>query len=240
MNEAYRLIKLREGMWSIEDKGVRCFLLEGAQEAVLVDTGFGTGDILAAVRSVTDKPVFVVITHADSDHIGCNAQFERVYMHPADYDRYYTKTTPKTVPLPLFEGDVIDLGAFRLEVILTPGHTPGSIMLLEREKRFLIAGDIIQNGKIHMHGPGRNLHAYIASLAMLEKKYAALLDLIYASHADAQQTPDLIPALIAAAADVAGGRVQGEAPTFPLPKGSPPCKFYDCGVAGFLYDGDAG
>lgn len=35
---------------------------------------------------------------------------------------------------PLWEGTVIDLGFWKFEVILTPGHTPGSIMLLDRGK----------------------------------------------------------------------------------------------------------
>ncbi len=59
----------------------------------------------------------------------------------------------------LWEGTVIDLGFWKFEVILTPGHTPGSIMLLDREKRLLISGDTIQAGDIYMFGPGRNLPA---------------------------------------------------------------------------------
>lgn len=53
----------------------------------------------------------------------------------------------------LWEGTVIDLGFWKFEVILTPGHTPGSIMLLDREKRLLISGDTIQAGDIYMFGP---------------------------------------------------------------------------------------
>lgn len=235
IGDVYELEKLRDGMWSIEEDGVRSFLLEGEREALLVDTGYGTGDILKAVRSLTEKPVFVVNTHADIDHLGCNALFERVYMHPAEFARYYEEAIPKTAPLPIFEGDIIDLGAFRLEVILTPGHTPGSIMLLERERRFLIAGDSVQCGNIYMFGSGRSMPAYIASLIMLEKKYVSAFDTVYASHDATEVPPDVIPMLIAAATDVVEGRVQGGMPPAYLLEDPLPCMLYSCGGVGFLY-----
>ena len=69
MNE-YKVHTLRDGLYSIEDRHVRFFLLEGDSKALLVDTGFGSGDLKTLVGGLTDKPVTLIITHADGDHIG--------------------------------------------------------------------------------------------------------------------------------------------------------------------------
>lgn len=108
----YRASLIEPGFWRIEDGGVRCFLIEGPDRAMLVDTGFGQGDLKAFVRTLTQLPVFVVNTHADGDHTGCNAQFGEAAMHPAEYDRYRQSGRAQDMVLhPLWEGDVIQLGA---------------------------------------------------------------------------------------------------------------------------------
>ena len=52
--------------------------------AVLIDTGCGIGDLRKAVAGVTDKPVVVVNTHTQLDHLGSNRQFDEIAMfdHP--------------------------------------------------------------------------------------------------------------------------------------------------------------
>jgi glyoxylase-like metal-dependent hydrolase (beta-lactamase superfamily II) len=77
-------------------------------------------------------------------------------MHPAEYAHYYEK--PDTCGIearPLWEGDIIDLGVRKFEVILIPGHTAGSIALLDRENRLIITGDTISAGPIFMFGKDR-------------------------------------------------------------------------------------
>jgi len=49
------------------------------------------------------------------------------------------------------DGDVIDLGGFKLEVIFAPAHTPGGICLLERQRRLLFTGDTVLYGTIWLH-----------------------------------------------------------------------------------------
>ena len=92
----YQAQLLEPKFWSIEENGVRCFLVEGEREAMLVDTGFGTGDLKAFIQTLTSLPVFVVNTHADRDHIGCNGQFPPAWMHPADFDRCARSPKAKT------------------------------------------------------------------------------------------------------------------------------------------------
>ena len=130
------ILKVSEHFWIFEEGGVRSFLFEGDERAMLIDTGFGTLQIHEMAAGLTDLPVFLVNTHTDKDHTGCNKDFKHVYMHPAEME-HYKNSLPEGCRMedvrPLWEGDVIDLGHWKFEVILTPGHTPGSIMLLERE-----------------------------------------------------------------------------------------------------------
>jgi glyoxylase-like metal-dependent hydrolase (beta-lactamase superfamily II) len=166
------------------------------------------------------------------DHLGCNHQFDRILMHPAEFDRYCSggKRTAEGL-IPLWEGDRITVGDYTFEVILIPGHTPGSIALLERNKRFLIGGDTVQNDAIFMFGPGRNMPAFIHTVEKLEKM-ADCFDVIYPSHGSLTVTPDILPKLKQGAVDVMAGKVEGQPPIWE----GMPCKLYDCGGVKFLYD----
>lgn len=66
-------------------------------------------------------------------------------------------------------------------MITIPGHTYGSVALLDKQNRTLIAGDSVQSGNIFMFGPHRDIHSFKSSLKKLiarSKEY----DRIYASH----------------------------------------------------------
>jgi glyoxylase-like metal-dependent hydrolase (beta-lactamase superfamily II) len=69
--------------WLVGEPGhVNCFLVEGAERAVLIDTGLGIADVASAVGTLTDRPVLVVNTHSHSDHRGGNWRFADVAAHP--------------------------------------------------------------------------------------------------------------------------------------------------------------
>lgn len=229
------IVKISDHFWIFEENGVRSFLFEGDRRAMLIDTGFGTLQIRELAEGLTDLPIFLVNTHTDKDHTGRNADFKPVYMHPAEMD-HYKNALPKDCCMedvcPLWEGDIIDLGYWKFEVILTPGHTPGSIMLLEREKRMLISGDSIQNGDIFMFGAGRNMQAFLSSL----KKMIAMADAfdsIWPSHGSYPLTADIIPGILKGAQDLLAGKLPDQDPPRPMP-----CRKYVCDVAAFLYQFD--
>lgn len=227
------IIKEQEHFWRIEDGGVRAFLFEGTDKAMLIDTGFGDIPIKEIAKNLTTLPTFVVNTHADSDHIGGNSGFSTVYLSPADKERYIHRMPKDCDPekiLPLSEGDIFDLGLWKFEVICTPGHTPGSIMLLERDKGILISGDSIQNGMMYMFGEGRSVPKLIASL----EKIMAMRDsirIIYPSHSDCPLTPNIIPYVLKGARALLNGELEGEKPPFPVP-----AKLYAAEEISFLYN----
>ncbi len=216
----YTTTKIMKNFYSIElHDMVRCFLLLGEREALLVDTCTGEGDLKAVVEGITKLPVTVVFTHADRDHIGAAKHFERRLMHPSEFDYYAGKNEEPAAMEPLWEDDILDIGTFRFEVILLPGHTPGSIALLEEEKRFLIGGDSVQTGgSIFMFGPGRNFRAYRASMEKLQDIMDAF-DVVYSSHYDLAVKPEAINRLHTAAGkmirhEVAGTQVERYGQTF--------------------------
>ena len=74
-----KVIQIREHEWRIEDDTVRVFLFEGAERALLVDSGKTLDNMYQIVRELTTLPIQLVNTHVDFDHIACNEQFEAAY-----------------------------------------------------------------------------------------------------------------------------------------------------------------
>ena len=142
----YEVESVAPGTWKILSSGDYSSLVEGEEEAIAIDTGYGAGNIREYLQTLTDKPVKNVInTHDHFDHTANNAYFEIAYMSK--------ETEPlATIPFPSFEGiefprdykkvivddgDVIDLGGRTLTIFKIPDHAVGSIVMLDsREKLF--------------------------------------------------------------------------------------------------------
>ncbi len=202
------IIPINENSWRIEDSGVRCFLLTGSEKALLIDSGRELHTARDIAESLTDLPVMLLNTHADGDHTGSNEQFESFYMHP-DEEAHFRRGGRGGTIIPVREGDILDLGGRELRIIDLPGHTPGSIAVLDVGNRVLISGDPVQeHGRIFMFGAHRNMENYIRSLEHLET-FTAEFDEIWPSHADIPISPALIRKLHDGALDVLDGKVAG-------------------------------
>lgn len=134
---------------------VNCYILGSAKtgEAIIVDPGEEPEKIKANLKDLKLKPKFIVNTHGHIDHIGANIHFALpVYIHRLDAEFL---TNPRLnlssmlgIPfqssqqvLLLEEGQKIGLGEISLEVIHTPGHTPGGICL--KADKFCFTGDTL-------------------------------------------------------------------------------------------------
>ncbi|MCR5282417.1 MAG: MBL fold metallo-hydrolase [Lachnospiraceae bacterium] len=201
-------IKINENTWRFEDDGVRFFLFCGKERAALVDTGMNTPEARKMAEQLTNLPLILINTHADRDHISGNAGFDEIYMSPAEEENYRESAGKGTI-LPVKEGDIIDLGDRPLRIIDNPGHTPGSIAILDEKYRVLIAGDSVQDGRIFMFGKYRNIETYIGSLKKLSK-YNGTYDEIYAMHGTIPVKPDLVGKLIEGATLIANGMATGK------------------------------
>ncbi len=225
----YTVTKLAEGFWAIGQDFVRCFLLAGSRRALLLDSCDADARLDLLVAELTDKPVTLVQTHCDADHIGASRYFADLRMHPSEFHLLRMTSDLPLAPAAIWEWDVLDLGGRQLEVLLLPGHTPGSIALLDRENRILFSGDTVKDNVMYMFGPGRDLPAYTDSL---ERLYAMrdAFDAIYACHGRLPVTSALIPDLIEGARRLHAGELSGEDDGSGLP-----CKLYTHGGASFYY-----
>ena len=221
--------QLFENTWAELDLGVRIFLLAGKERALMIDTGMNGLNVRALAAAHTDLPCLLLNTHADRDHISANAQFETVYMHPSEMAFYRNVQNGRGTVIPVFGGDVIDLGGRELEIVHLPGHTPGSVSVLDRKNRCLIGGDPIQeDGNIYMFGPQRDFGAYIASLRRLERRDD--FDWIYPSHGNEKVSRSVIAPLTEGARKILAGEIQGT----PAERFDKRFCVYDAGVSRFL------
>lgn len=78
----YKAYDLGNNIYHIYEPGeTYTSLIVGTEKALLIDTGYGFGDLHGFIRTLTDLPLIVVNTHGHYDHAGGNFQFENVYMH---------------------------------------------------------------------------------------------------------------------------------------------------------------
>jgi len=200
--------------------------------ALLIDAGFG-GDLKSVCEKLTDKPIQLLITHAEGDHMGAAWQFGPYYMHPAEYSYYEMRNDKQPDAVPVWEGEKIDIGSYCFEIIHIPGHTPGSIALLEREKRFIITGDTVANVPVYMFNSGRNLPAYLASIKKL-KEMQHLFSEIWPSHGKRPLPTAVLKELCTLAGEITTGR-------WPRPQPAPAhmpenVKIYGKGNAAFFLE----
>lgn len=123
------------------------YLVVGNEKAMLFDLAVDDPDVKEYVASLTDKPIMLVLSHGHPDHIYHLNRWEEVTLHPADEKFLHGGLLgmKPVKPFPklhfLNAGDQIDLGGRILDVIHIPGHTPGSILLLDRNSKILLSGD---------------------------------------------------------------------------------------------------
>lgn len=201
------VIRIKDDTYRVEDGGVRFYVFCGVEKAAVIDTGMNVPDARQIAETITDLPLILVNTHADPDHISGNNAFDSFYMSPAEDGNYRDHGGQKEY-LPVKEGDVIELGERSLLVIDIPGHTPGSIALLDEKNRILVSGDSVQNGNIFMFGKRRDLAKYVESMKHLldfEDRY----DEIYPMHGGFPQKPSLVRELLEGAREILDEKAQG-------------------------------
>lgn len=153
MNEPYfRAWEIAAGTWKILSDGDYSYLLEGEDEALVIDSGYGAGSIRDFCRTLTEKPVRrIANTHDHFDHTANNSYFELAYMAAETqplatlpFPSFSGITFPRDYPIQIVgDGDIIPLKGRDLLVIKIPDHAVGSIAFLDKKARILFAGDEI-------------------------------------------------------------------------------------------------
>lgn len=194
-----------------------CYLLIGSERALLIDTGLGVCNIYEQVRRLTDKPVTAVATHIHWDHIGGHKYFPEFYAHEAELDWLNGKfplplqavknMVADRCELPedfcingyaifqgkpgrlLDDGDTIDLGGRTIQVLHTPGHSPGHLCFWEDEKGYLYSGDLVYEGTLFANYPSTDPQSYMTSL---EKIAVLPIKQLFPGHHSLNISPELV------------------------------------------------
>ena len=227
------LQKLSTGVYSIDQEMVRCFLILGDQRALLLDTGAQECDLLGLIRSVTALPLLVLHTHGDGDHTANDGLFSDIYAHPDEFPLLRRFRPGLKAQLhPITGASSFDLGGRILQVIETPGHTPGSICLLDRQNRILFSGDTVSYGPVFLFGDHRDIHTYRQTLAKLLELGG--FDTVYPCHNTCPVSLTVLPALMAAVDGALDGSIVPRDNPMPMPDGAS-TRLYAVGKCGILY-----
>jgi len=169
-----------------------CYLLNGSERSLLIDTGLGICNIHNQVIKLTDNQITAVATHIHWDHIGGHEHFPDFYAHqdelswlngefpmtmnqikdmvvdrcnlPEGYsvDEYrFFQGNPTRI---LSDSEMIDLGGRCVQILHTPGHSPGHMCFWEKDRRYLFTGDLVYKDTLFAFFPSTDPRAYLDSL----------------------------------------------------------------------------
>jgi glyoxylase-like metal-dependent hydrolase (beta-lactamase superfamily II) len=236
----FEVYRVAPGVFAIyephQSEEVISYLIVGARQAALFDTGMGISDIQKLTAELTGLPIVVLNSHTHHDHVGGNWQFKEVLgmdteftrasargttagtqdeiapenlcgALPSGFDARSYATRPWTITRWIHDGERLDLGDRVLEILATPGHTPDAVSLLDREHGLLFTGDTYYPGPIWLFRPETDLDGYAASVQRLAA-VAPQLTVVLGAHNVPVASPQILPRLVAAFGDVRSGRVQ--------------------------------
>ncbi len=154
-------------------KSLTLGLVTGKDKAVLIDAGLGAVDTLRTyVETLTDKPIICIPTHGHPDHAASAVLFDQTYMSKKDDPELswgltkerrlgdlvdFCENDPEVLAYcsehcvdctgfhydDLTEGMTFDLGGVTLEALAMPGHTIGSMALINRKEEYIFTGDAV-------------------------------------------------------------------------------------------------
>jgi glyoxylase-like metal-dependent hydrolase (beta-lactamase superfamily II) len=193
-------------------------LIVGEKRALLFDTGIGVLPIRPVVERITSLPVTVLNSHSHYDHVGGNAEFASILAIDSEYTRTnmagfaheqiaedfnpdaFCKGAPEGINLATHvtrpwqasgyvkDGEILDLGGRKLEILQVPGHTPDAVALLDQDNGLLFTGDTFYDAELWLFDPETNLDDFarsIARLAGLESELRYLLGAHTSARVDA-------------------------------------------------------
>jgi len=238
----FQVYRVADGVLAITEpfqfQEVISYLVVGSERALLFDTGLGIGRIRPVVEQLSRLPVTVVNSHTHFDHVGGNADFDRILA----MDTAYTRANSRGFPHHVVEGEVsaaalcrpppagfdarnyrtrafapsefiregrrIDLGGRLVQVLHVPGHTPDAVALWEETAGFLWTGDSFYEGPIWLFVPETDWTAFATSVDRMANLVPRLKKLLPA-HNVAVSDPRNLLALQEAVRAVRSGRAAG-------------------------------
>jgi glyoxylase-like metal-dependent hydrolase (beta-lactamase superfamily II) len=221
MNDWFTIDKIDNETYIISEyrhwEETHYYLLNGAKQSLLIDTGLGICNIFDEVVKLTDKPIIAVATHIHWDHIGGHEHFPDFFAHeeelswlngefpltmaqikdmvvdrcdlPEGYDVNKYKFFQGSPTRVLKDYDIIDIGNRRIEVLHTPGHSPGHMCFWEKERSYLFTGDLVYKDTLFAYFPSTDPEAYLNSL---ERVSALTVKYVFPAHHDLDILPEIL------------------------------------------------
>ncbi|MFS0780933.1 MBL fold metallo-hydrolase [Bacillus sp. 1P06AnD] len=147
--------------------GTNCYILSNdKKECLIFDPGEEGQKVIQYINTKQLKPLAVLLTHAHFDHIGAVDDVRNAY----GIEAYVHKKEAKWLEDPMLNGSKhflmgqsiiqkpaehilseegkLAFGDFLLEVMETPGHSPGSVSYYVKEEGYLFSGDVLFQGSI--------------------------------------------------------------------------------------------
>ena len=207
------------------------YLVTGKDRAFLIDTGFGIRGYRDFIESqLNGLPYELILTHGHFDHSGGASEFETVKMNMRDLaiarehtgkqlrlnflKQHLPDITLEDVTepmedgyLPLEYGETFSTGSDQLEIVCLQGHTPGSIGILFRKERILLAGDACCSFTLMFgNGQSTSIREYRQGLIDLWNRYQSDFETVLYSHPHNHGEKEIIPQMIQLCDDVLSGR----------------------------------
>lgn len=146
----FEIEKINTGTYRALSAGDYSYLVIGDREALVIDSGYGCGNIREELQKYTDKPIYnVANTHCHFDHTANDSYFDCAFMseYTAEhrvqaFPSFEGIDFPEDFPYKVIdEGYVFDLGGRTLETIALNCHSQGSLAFLDRKNHILFSGD---------------------------------------------------------------------------------------------------
>ena len=161
-----------------------CSLLicEQTNKAAVVDPGGDVDLILNAIDQEGVELEKIFLTHGHLDHVGATTELTSLFAIPVEGphhdDQFWLEALPSQCEMfgfppsdPFFpscwlkEGDKVEFGAQKLDVLHCPGHTPGHIVFFHPEQKLALVGDVLFKGSIgRTDFPKGDFHTLINSI----------------------------------------------------------------------------
>ncbi|MEU8317035.1 MBL fold metallo-hydrolase [Nonomuraea sp. NPDC048881] len=172
------------GTWEVDNN---VWLVGDAREVVIIDAAHDADAI--AARAGGRRVKAIVCTHAHNDHVNAAGRLAEltgapILLHPADQVLWEQVYGPEVAYTPLADGEKITVGGVALEVLHTPGHSPGAVCLHVPDAGVLFSGDTLFKG-----GPGATGRSYSSFDTIIESIAGRLLSLppetvVHTGHGD--------------------------------------------------------
>jgi len=144
-------------------------------DSVLIDAPADASTIMERLKGT--NPRYILLTHNHMDHLGALSELRSKLNVPLAAHAADANSLPSLPEMLLNDGDTVSFGNIKLEVLHTPGHTPGSLCF--KAGQYLISGDTVFPG-----GPGKT-----GSPADLGRIIKSITDKIFVLPDDTQIYP---------------------------------------------------